>query len=312
MEDSRDPPRTATGIIRTDPSEDADVKRMSFVSHFKKLKFDSRIARVADWENLHGDLLLVAIGVGHDRRVIGTAVLVAPGIALSATHVFSELVDVDLNPKTNALCMGTHFGKMQIWSIVGCTLVANSDVAILSMKYASEMPPNNTFFRSALTTRIPRVGERLVIMGFRSEASHHSSEGAGSLTTTGNVWVSQGQVSEVYPHGRDRVILPGPSVQVECPSLGGMSGGPAYNDDGRLVGVLSSSYDFGGGEGASYVSLHWTALAAQFQTYWLAGITTGISSLLEMVELCDIERRDAIQIIDIDGPTKRALRLTQW
>jgi hypothetical protein len=91
-----------------------------------------------------------------------------------------------------------------------------------------------------------------------------------------------------------------------------MSGGPAYNDDGRLVGVLSSSYDFGGGEGASYVSLHWTALAAQFQTYWLAGITTGISSLLEMVELCDIERRDAIQIIDIDGPTKRALRLTQW
>ena len=51
-------------------------------------------------------------------------------------------------------------------------------------------------------------------------------------------------------------MLPSPCIEVNMETLGGMSGGPVFNEEGRLIGILSSSFD----GGPSYVTLIWDAL----------------------------------------------------
>ena len=50
--------------------------------------------------------------------------------------------------------------------------------------------------------------------------------------------------------------MPSPCVEVDMETLGGMSGGPVFNEEGHLVGVVSSSFD----GGPSYITLIWDAL----------------------------------------------------
>lgn len=50
--------------------------------------------------------------------------------------------------------------------------------------------------------------------------------------------------------------MPSPCFEVAMETLGGMSGGPVFNSDGRLVGIVSSSLE----GGPSYVTLLWDAI----------------------------------------------------
>ena len=50
--------------------------------------------------------------------------------------------------------------------------------------------------------------------------------------------------------------MPSTCIEVSMESWGGMSGGPVYNKDGRLLGVVSSSFD----GGPTYVTLIWDAM----------------------------------------------------
>ena len=51
---------------------------------------------------------------------------------------------------------------------------------------------------------------------------------------------SVGEVTNVYPMGRDSSMMPGPCFATNARYEGSMSGGPAFNDDGHLVGIVSS------------------------------------------------------------------------
>ena len=124
---------------------------------------------LTDWTALKGTVLLVMFGNVEKSRVSGTAVMVAPGIALCARHVLSDQIDHLMNGSRGALCIGIAEHGAQAWRINKVVLIDNSDLAILSLTYASALPPGNKFYLARLSTRLPKIGERLLICGFVPE-----------------------------------------------------------------------------------------------------------------------------------------------
>jgi len=121
-------------------------------------------------------------------------------------------------------------------------------------------------------------------------------DGATALS----MMVALGIVTGRFDLGRDRVMLPGPAIEVDCPALGGMSGGPAFNEDGFLVGLLTSSLE-GEPDGPAFLSLIWPALGHRLTPIWPTGLYKGPTSLLEMNRLlCAIERSQAVEFIRDD------------
>lgn len=54
--------------------------------------------------------------------------------------------------------------------------------------------------------------------------------------------INRGQVLEVFPEGRDRLILPSPCFRSDIPIYGANSGGPVFNEKGHVCGVNCTSY----------------------------------------------------------------------
>lgn len=172
------------------------------------------------------------------------------------------------------------------------TCVPGTDITILGLMYASALPPDALFHQAPITTRLPRVGEKLMISGFLPAAHYAEASNPGVLECRGNIVACSGEVVTRYPTGRDSCMLPWPVLEVNCPSWGGMSGGPVFDHDGKLVGLLSSSFE----EGPSYISLLWPALSATFVGGW--PMDHGPTSLLSLDALCEIDKRGAIDVHD--------------
>ena len=51
----------------------------------------------------------------------------------------------------------------------------------------------------------------------------------------------RGNVLEVFHLGRDTVMAPYPCFSVQLDAFGGMSGGPVFNVEGKVLGVISSA-----------------------------------------------------------------------
>jgi Trypsin-like peptidase domain len=252
-------------------------------------------ATIKNWEFFEGVVVFLSFTDQVEQRVEGSGVLVAPGIALCATHVIEPHMQRLMTGNASATCFGIASHGLQIWNVRKITSVPETDVTILGLELASNLPPGNTLLQSIVSTRTPAVGEKLQICGFRANSASFSRDDRGGVTTSGEMWVSQGTVLETHPFGRDRAMITWPVLAVDVPALGGMSGGPVYDGNGLLVGILCSSFDYADGTGTSFVSLLWPALAARFYGAWPAGLYPGQQSLLELPPaLCAIDGRDAV------------------
>ena len=208
-----------------------------------------------------GDYVAAVAGVFDNQlSSIGSGVMVAPGIMLTATHVLDEfprdgsgpilltfLPDGNARawlPTTSVTCSGKS--KLQLFdkkrrivsdlSVVSCTL--NSEA---HCKHPLCLPP--------IELCLPILGSRLWAVGFRQGAI------GGSEEIEATPFVTSGIVTACFPEGRGE-RMPSPCIEVAMESVGGMSGGPVFNADGRLVGVISTSLD----AGPTYITLVWDAL----------------------------------------------------
>ncbi|OGA45934.1 MAG: hypothetical protein A3G24_26305 [Betaproteobacteria bacterium RIFCSPLOWO2_12_FULL_62_13] len=231
----------------------------------------------------------------HDF-VEGSAVLVAPGIALSAWHVLKPRLEAIMAGEITAQCLGVASDGVRLWQVRKVTHVPETDVVILGLSLRSDVSSGTTLYQAHLTTRFPKIGERLTLYGFRAAAEALPRDGDGGSAIAGQLLCCAGEVSQVFPTGRDRVMLPWPTVEVSGPSWGGMSGGPVVDDSGMLIGLLSSSVTAEAGPGPSYVSHLWPVLTASFGGGWPESLFTNSTTLLEMdSSLCGIEGRDALR-----------------
>lgn len=240
---------------------------------------------IGSLDSLHqvGDSVVSIAGYFDDKLIsIGSGVMIAPGVALTATHVFDEF---PLSGSGPVLITFLPDGAGRAWlptSRVTSSSASEffmhdreviSDLTIVSCSLNSNAHAIHPLSLASMEICLPLVGQRLWAVGFRHREINDDITAVSPLITSG-------LVTACYPHGRGE-RMKSPCVEVDMEALGGMSGGPVFNEDGRLIGIVSSSFD----DGPSYITLIWDSLRISIdglpQDIW--GSET--SGLVEGVEL---------------------------
>lgn len=297
--------KQAMGRITADPAVALPAgSQLHFESATIGHDFRQKAAWLQNWRSFRGVLLSLHFSDGGSQSVDGSAVLIAPGIALGARHVVEPRMEALMQGSVSAVCIGISEHGLQIWRVRYVTLVLNTDLVILGLIYASDLPPGNIFFQARVTTRLPKIGEKLMIAGFRATSDSFEVVDSEGLECSGQVLVCSGEVTNRFPQGRDRCVLPWPVLEIDCPTWGGMSGGPVFDSHGMLVGLLSSSLSTTDDLGPSYVSLLWVALGCRFEGGWPVEFFREDQCLLDLApNYCAIDRPSAVSVSNTGSTT---------
>lgn len=265
---------------------------------------------VKTWEQLGGVLLALHFCGEGFHRIEGSAVVVAPGVALSASHVLRDYMDRYRAGTIQVLCVGPAEHGRMLWNLNGVRFIPNTDICILSLSLLDGLAPDRRIRQASVTTRTPKRGERLTFFGFNALEEDCDLRTEGKKIRTGAI-VCSGRVTQHFLPMRDKVLLPGPAIEVDCETWRGMSGGPVFDEQGWLVGVLSTGID----GGPSNVSLAMSALAAPILGGWPDPGTGVARSLLTMASKgggCLVERPESIVASYPDGGRFTEYVYTTW
>jgi hypothetical protein len=89
----------------------------------------------------------------------------------------------------------------------------------------------------------PPVGQTVVAFGYRKGeiTVTEGSDGVHHIKLNDRATTSMGTIRQVYPFGRDAVMLPFPCFEIEARFEPGMSGGLVVDESGRLCGLICAS-----------------------------------------------------------------------
>lgn len=242
-----------------------------------------------------GDALVAVVLMEEgDTTVLGSGVMIGPGLVIMATHVLDEFrarnakpVLLTFLPSGTRAWLPRESSTVSGPSAFGPDRRIVSDISLLSCTLNSEAHEHHPLTLAPLQVSLPLVGDRLWAFGYR----HEALEDAAALI---NPLVASGVVTSVFPQGRGE-RMPSVCVEVAMDTKGGMSGGPVVNGNGDLVGIVSSSFD----GGPSYVTLIWEALRIK------------ISSVLPSLRLkgdIDLFAARELGLIKLKGDVKRSKR----
>jgi hypothetical protein len=134
------------------------------------------------------------------------------------------------------------------WRVKKISTYMKSDVAILSLlpiKFEEKF--RQRFIR--LTTRVPKITDIIFCAGVRQRNVDYEKR-----ELTFSILASCMRITEFFPHGRDRIILPEMAFHGDGLTLGGMSGGPAVDSSGHVFGIVSSGLSLGARRGITGIS----------------------------------------------------------
>ncbi len=265
-------------------------EQRSIRPHFQ---VEGELQALVDLSSLDGMLLRVCIALDDGYEPIGTAVLVAPGVALTAKHLFTEREGLLEAKLAGVTCVGAQPGGLQLWAVRQITYVDASDIALLELDFQSRDQPEPVFSLAHLTTRGVNIGEPLYAVGLIAADPFVPMSELVTLTST--FLASHGPVTEWFLPYRDTVMLPGPCFSVASQTFGSMSGGPVFDADGFLVGLISTGYE--GAGGPTFVSPMHQALVATFDCGWPGQWVNGADGLINTaLSKADIERPEAMVV----------------
>lgn len=289
--------KKCNGIVTIDPLFDLPIGSEICFKTIAQVNSDAyeKPDAVKNWGYFQGAILALAFNTKGGIQILGSAFMIAPGLALTATHIISEIVDDLQGGRIAPICLGIRDKTIDVWKIGKITYNFDSDITFLSLVASSGLPEDKTYYMFGISTRTPHQGEEIQIIGFREKATAFSKNKFRFLAS---LYTSVGKVVEVYPYRRDNVMLPFPTIQIDCGSLGCMSGGVAIDKNGLAVGLVSTSYDHEDKSGPTFISWIIAALNIRIPLLWPSGMYPSTITLLEMDDkLVFIDKREAISNI---------------
>ncbi len=206
----------------------------------------------------------------------GTGVVIAENLILTARHVFEDFstkynlqLNSEIQSADNFNIWVIFISKNKedlyhVYAVANAYINPYADLVLFHLDPFDKTGSPRTWGQVKLAINIPQPGERIVAFGFtksKVEVTLNSS-GEPEIKLDDVPRVSVGEIIEVYPEKRDSYLLNFPSIRINARLEGGMSGGPVFNDQGELIGVVCSSYDEIESEDyVSYVSLLWPLMA---------------------------------------------------
>lgn len=210
---------------------------------------------------------LVAFGEDNEIFVSGSCVRLAKNLYLTARHVVTDYIDRFGNraDEANFTVWAVHVHpspEYSIWAMDRLWISPHSDLAVFHTTPYNDTAASTKIAPAAgLDLVPPPVGSRIVGFG------HHSANGLITVDANGGKHIevnthgtaTVGEVREIHRERRDSARLTFPCFRVNARFDGGMSGGPVFNNQGRLCGIICSSLPASsdGDEHCSYVATLW-------------------------------------------------------
>jgi hypothetical protein len=280
--------------------------------------------RANRWGDIITELAVPLIGMRHigEELPSGTAFFIAPGLAITASHVILDyLQQYDDRVTWNGNAQSS-FGLLSFQVLDGGqTLLPLRvlrvwfsdplDIAFLHMAPAAERDPARRWKVPILELLPPNEGERVSAFGYPGSTLTIDAEGHRTLKQSPSTAV--GEVVEVFRENRDRALLPYPCFRTNSRFASGMSGGPVFNDRGAICGVVCSSVDFTETEEGhvSYASTLWPSMATLIDMHWEERYPKGtFYPVLELVKAGLVSAHHADRLtLSTDGQGKRTVAM---
>lgn len=214
---------------------------------------------------------------GGETHVIGTAVIIAGHLAVTAGHVLDDITtrfgSGQLEERTQVvsdyairLYQITPGPEYVVWNVFTAWRCPDSDLALLHLGlHGSSDPTKPIVWRTPpvhFTT--PPVGTPLAAFGYHSSATRTTpnADGGYHLDLDDKPTTSTGVVEEILPTGQPSGNFTFPCFRVAARFDGGMSGGPVFDEAGMLRGIISGTLSAGDeiDPPISYVCMLWPLL----------------------------------------------------
>ena len=179
--------------------------------------------------------------------IVGTGFWISRyGLFLTARHVVDELIEKDGELTRAYAFHWTQEGKIHLRVIRSVTRLHAADLAIgQADNYVDKFPnaplPNR---RTKLTTSVPPIGSKVVTFAYpENEVLEFSRDEPPVIRGDRFEGVLLRNVTK-----SDHPFIPYPYLETSIEVRSGASGGPVFDDRGRVVGVNCRGWDFRGTE----------------------------------------------------------------
>jgi hypothetical protein len=268
---------------------------------------------------------LVAARYKGDEDVLGTAFLVAGGVALTATHVILEYLEQKqgLRIEGSRLSAAHTEGVLQfhlrviLHSVNGAKNVFRvrhvtssnpGDICILRLEPMGPFEWASLGNKPMLRLAPPNLHEEVHVIGFPHSEAIELDDGEVGIGM--HPRESIGIVEEVHELKRDSIFLDYPCFRMSAKVLGGMSGAPVTDKNGRICGVAVRSFDIPTNEAPiSYAATLWPAARIPIESGDPSSTKT--RRLIHLIERGQVSSTDGQRlsgIVDENGKVGVALR----
>ncbi len=207
----------------------------------------------------------------------GTAIVIGQYLAITAKHVIEDYYcrcensgsmptqgKRSLNFSINAIQVLKEGKAGALWNITRVWLSSWTDVAFLRLTPASKLAAEYKWRPPRIALLPPRVNSRVSGFGYASSNIHtRNLAEIDEVIWRTSPHTAIGEVLEIHERQRDRSRLNFPCFRTNARFDGGMSGGPVFDDMGRLCGIVCSNLapERNGDEHVSYVGSLWPSMA---------------------------------------------------
>lgn len=209
-----------------------------------------------------------------ETHVIGTATIITGFLAVTARHNLIDVVErFGAQQDTNALEVTDYALRLiqvlsgpryAIWEVRSAWTSGETDLALLHLALQGQSAPVWAIESRSLMTRAlpPAVGEVVAAFGYHSSVTKttRNPDGSYHLDLNDEGATTTGVVEEILPNGQPSGRFNFPCYRVAARFDAGMSGGPVFDEPGRLCGIISGTYGMPEGRPLSYVTTLWPML----------------------------------------------------